>query len=228
MTMYLPRLHRQMVYDLKPVRGSTIQRSGTGGSLSPLNRLGDHWAVEIDAGTMSALCGRGLLADIVRGTSERIVVPLPQHGIDLGSPRSTPVPFSDGAYFSDGAGFVTSPYVASSGQAGNTLALLGVMPNYVARKGFFFTLKMKPVWDPIAGESSPWSYSAHIITETSVANSEGELSLSFWPMLWLQPNEMDEVELLNPFLAGYIVDDGGQSMGLFSSVRTDSFLIEEG
>ena len=215
-TMYLPRLHREMGYELKPVRNSVVQRAGTGGSLTPINRTGDHWSVEIDVGTLSISCGRELLADIVRGPSERIRVMLPQNGIDIGAPGGLVVPHSDGSYFSGGSGYVSRISVDGDGQEGNTLAVKLFTPGYVARKGFFFTL------ETAAGSS------AHILTETLVADASGLAELRFWPMLWRPPADNDAVIFSAPYFEGFIVDDGGQSFGVFKSVRTDSFVIEEG
>lgn len=216
MTLFIPRLHRLVGYDLKPVRNSVVQRAGTGGSLSPINRAGDHWSVEIDVGAMAALCGRSLLADIVRGVGERVRVPIPQVGIDVGAVEFGSVPHSDGSYFSDGAGYRSPPCVKGDGQAGSVLALQTLVPGSVVKKGLFFTL------ETAAGSS------AHIVTAAATADADGDLSLPFWPMLWRPPADGDVVEMLNPYLEGFVIDEGGQSSGLFASVRTDSFVVEEG
>lgn len=217
MTINLPRLPRQAAYDLRPVRNSTVQRSGTGGSLSPLRRSGDHWAVEVDTGVLATLCGRALLADIVRGVGERIRVPIPQVGVDVGSPGTESVTHSDGTPFSDGAPYApVMPRVSGSGQAGSSLLLEAFTPEYEVRKGQFFTL--------VTADGS----SAHIVTAATVANSLGQATVTFWPMLWLEPADGSHVEWIAPYIEGLIVDDGGQQSGVFAAVRTDSFVIEEG
>lgn len=196
MTITLPRLPRGAEYGLRHVRASETQRSGTRGSLTGLNRQGDHWAVEIDPGTLATACGRELLADIVRGTGERLRVPLPQPGIDVGP--------------------VGSPRVKGGGQAGSSLALDGLTPNALIRKGWFFTLETA---------DGP---TAHLLTGHVVADSSGEATVSFWPMMWREPADNDRVEMISPFIEGLIVDEGDQASGSFSSVRTDAFTIEEG
>lgn len=121
MTITLPRLPRGAQYGLRHVRNSETQRSGTGGSITGLNRQGDHWAVEVDPGVLGTACGRELLADIVRGTGERLRVPLPQPGVDVGP--------------------VGAPQVKGAGQAGSALLIDGLTPHYVIRKGYFFTVE---------------------------------------------------------------------------------------
>lgn len=196
MTINLPRLPRGAQYALRHVRNSDTQRSGTGGSLTGLNRQGDHWAVEVDPGALGTDCGRALLADIVRGTGERLRVPLPQPGIVVGA--------------------VGSPRVKGSDQAGSSLLIDGLTPHFIIRKGWFFTVE------------TPEGPSAHLVTTTVVADAAGEVTVSFWPMLWLAPADNDVVQMHSPYLEGFIVDDGEQSTGLFASVRTDAFTIEEG
>lgn len=196
MTIILPPASRSTDYQLQHVRNSEAQRSGTGGSLTPLRRTGDHWAVEIAPGVLGTLCGRRLLADIVRGVGERIRVPIPQPGLDTGAPGS--------------------PVVDGAGQAGSTLALKNVTPHYAFQKGQFVTVE--------TAEGA----SAHLIDTDAVADAAGGVTISFWPMMWLEPADGDSVEVSDPYLEGLIVDEGGQSSGSFAAVTTDSFTIEEG
>lgn len=219
MTITLPRLpRRSTAYELRAVRNSEVQRAGTGGSLSPLTRSGDHWAVEVDVGVLATMCGRALLADLVRGVGERIRVPIPQYGFEIGLPGGTSsVPHSDGSYFSDGTGYAPiTPRVSGAGQAGTSLSLDGMTPGYLVKKGLFFTLE------------TTFGSSAHIITAEATANTLGQATIEFWPMLWLEPSDLDSLEMFEPYIEGLLVDEGGQSSGLFRSVTTGSFTIEEG
>lgn len=197
MTIILPTMHRGAAYALKPVTASEVQRSGTGGSLTPLNRTGDHWALEVDVGVLATECGMELLADLVRGTAERIRVPIPQPGVDTGTPGA--------------------PAVKGAGQAGSSLILDGLTPQYVLKKGRFLTVETED------------GSSAHAITAEVVADADGEVTVSFWPMLWLEPGDNDTVEIAEPYIEGLKVESGVQtSSGRFASVTTDSFVIEEG
>lgn len=120
MTIILPRLPRGAGYAIRAIRNSETQRSGTGGSLTPLNRAGDHWAVEVDPGVLATVCGRELLADLARGHGERLRAPIPEPGVNKGA--------------------VGAPLVNGAGQAGTTLDLDGLTPQLAIRKGWFFTL----------------------------------------------------------------------------------------
>lgn len=194
----LPRLPRGAEYALRHVRNSETQKSGTGGSLTGLNRAGDHWAVEVDPGVLGVACGRELLADIVQGTSQRIRVPLP-------------MPLSAESGLAIGA-----PVVVGDEQAGSQLAITGMTPNMFIRKGWFFTLETAD------------GASAHIVTAEVVADADGAVTVSFWPMLWLPPADGDRLEFEAPYLDGLIVDEGDQASSLFKAVRNDPFVVEEG
>lgn len=196
MTITLPRLPRGAQYALRHIRNSQVQRSGTGGSVTGLNRPGDHWAVEVDPGVLGTACGRALLADIVRGSGERLRVPLPQPGVDVGP--------------------IGAPRVKGAGQSGSTLLMDGLTPGIIVRKGYFFTLETT---------DGP---TAHIVTALAVADDEGEATVTFWPMMWLEPADSDVIEMAEPYIEGLIVDDGDQTSGVFAAVTTSPFVIEEG
>jgi hypothetical protein len=195
MTIILPRLPRGVGYAVRFVRASETQRSSRG-SLTPLNRPGDHWAIEVDPGVLAVSCGRELLVDIARGMGERIRVPIPERGVDKGAPGS--------------------PRVNGADQAGTSLTLDGLTPQYVIRKGWFFTV------------ITPDGPSAHNVAEEVVADADGEATVTFWPELWLEPADNDVIELPEPYIEGLIVDDGDQTSGVFAAVMTDSFVVEEG
>lgn len=120
MTIILPPASRSTDYQLLAVRNSEAQRAGLGGSLSPLRRLGDHWSIEVAPGALATVCGRELLADIVRGVGERLRVPIPQQGFEVGEPGS--------------------PRVRGSFQSGTSLNLASVRVGYGFRKGQFITV----------------------------------------------------------------------------------------
>lgn len=196
MTIVLPKAHRATDYVLEPVRNSRAQRAGTGGSLSPISRPGDHWSVEVNPVVLSTACGRRLLADIVRGVGERLRVPIPQRGLDIGAPGT--------------------PRVKGAGQSGASLLLDGVTPYYAFRKGQFITVK------------TPEGPTAHLISADAVADAAGEVTITFWPIMWLEPADNGLVEVLEPYIEGLIVDEGGQASGVFPAVMTDAFTVAEG
>lgn len=117
----LPRLPTSTAYSLRMVRNSDVQRSGTGGAMTPLSRQGDHWAVEIDPGVLARHCGQQLLSDIACGATERIRVPLARR--------------------SWGYSAGPAPVVEGSDQAGTTLIVSGLQSGGIFPKGDFFTLE---------------------------------------------------------------------------------------
>lgn len=195
MTITLPRLPRGAGYALRFVRASETQRSGMG-SLTPLNRAGDHFAIEVDPGVLARSCGRELLVDLARGMGERLRAPIPEPGVDKGAPGT--------------------PLVAGADQAGTSLDLDGFTPHYALRKGWFLTLETE--------EGS----TAHMVEAEAVANASGEVTVTLWPELWLEPGDNDPIVLIDPYIEGLIVDEGDQVSGRFAAVSTAPFVIEEG
>lgn len=127
MTIILPRLHRSAEYEMKPVyAGTETLQPATGGPRMPVDRPGDHWALEIDIGTLRTTCGQALMADIVRGRSQPVAIQIPEPGIDKGAP---------GAVVIDGAG-----------QSGEALDVKGGTPGAVLRKGWFISLFTAGHW----------------------------------------------------------------------------------
>nr|WP_314437618.1 hypothetical protein [uncultured Brevundimonas sp.] len=215
----LAPFHRTTGYNLRPVHASEMLRAAAGFPLTPVNGLGDHWALEIEAPVMAALCGRALLANLVRGVSRKVRIPIPQRGIDIGLPGETEaVPHSDGSLFGDATGYApVTPRVDGDNQSGSALSLklIGARPGYPIRPGLFFTLETR------------LGSSAHIITEAATVDDAGRVEVAFWPMLWRDPSDGDHVEMFEPYIEGYVVAQSGQSSGVFKAVRSDAFTVEE-
>ena len=121
MTITLPRLPRTAQYELRPVRTTRVQRAATGGALLPISRMGDHWEIEIDVGSLSAICARELMADLLRAGGQPVRVLIPQHGIDAGAPGG--------------------PVVSGGGQAGSSIELEGFTAHFAIRKGWYLTIE---------------------------------------------------------------------------------------
>lgn len=119
MTIILPRFRKQTDYLLRKVSASRVARA-TNGARLPLNRPGDHFALEIAPGVLGAICGRELLVDILRGNGQTVRAYIDQVGID--------------------AGAVGSPLVARADQWGESLDLDGFTPWFAIRKGWAFTI----------------------------------------------------------------------------------------
>lgn len=213
----LSPFHRTTGFNLRPVFAASMQRSAVGYPVSPLDGMGDHWAVEVDPLAMGTECGRRLLANLVRGPRRRVRVPIPQRGFDIGQPGgSEPVPHADGSLFGDGSGYAPiTPRVDGAEQSGSILRMIGARDGYVVRQGLFFTLETR------SGSS------AHIVTDDAVADSAGRVEVSFWPMLWRDPEDGDHVEMFEPYIEGLVIDQGGQASFGFPAVTTDPFTVEE-
>lgn len=209
--------HRTTGFDLRPVFAGSIQRSAIGYPVASIDGMGDHWTLEVDPLAMGTECGRRLLANLVRGPRRLVRVPIPQLGFDIGLPGGVdPVPHGDGSFFADGTGYAPiTPRVDGGGQAGSTLQLIGARPGYVVRLGLLFTLEAR------SGSS------LHIITEDALVDDAGRVRISFWPMLWRDPEDGDHVEMFDPYIEGLVVDQGGQAMFGFPAVTTDPFTVEE-
>lgn len=127
MTIILPRLHRSAEYEMKPVyAGTETLQPATGGPRMPVDRPGDHWALEIDTGTLRTSCGQALMADIVRGRAQPVAIPIPEPGIYKGAPGKLKV---------DGAG-----------QTGEFLNVKGGTPAGIIFKGWFISIYSGGHW----------------------------------------------------------------------------------
>lgn len=117
----LPTLPRNSERGMMPMRDGKVLRAATGGARLPVSYLGDHWAIEIDTGTMGLSCARALVADLLRGSGETVRVPIPEPGVDKGAPGS--------------------PVIDGNDQAGVMVAMRGAEPYAVLRKGWFVTIE---------------------------------------------------------------------------------------
>jgi len=117
----LPRFPRNTGYVMRPVREGRVLRAATGGSRLPISRLGDHWAMEVDPRVLGIECGRELVADVLRGSSETVRAYVPNPGVEIGSPGA--------------------PLVAGADQSGSEIDLDGLTPHFVIRKGWFVTIE---------------------------------------------------------------------------------------
>lgn len=120
MTIILPRFRKPTDYLLRKVSASRVARSATGGARLPLNRTGDHFALEIQPGVLGAICGRELLVDILRGSGEPLRAYVDQLDLDPGA--------------------VGTPRVAGADQWGESLDMDGFTAQLPIRKGWAFTV----------------------------------------------------------------------------------------
>lgn len=105
--------------------------------------------------------------------------------------------------------------VAGAGQAGSTIALSGFTPHYLFRKGQFLTIE------------TSGSGRLYMASAPAVADGAGAISLQIWPMLHVQPQDGDPVEVAEPFIEGTIDEGGDHETGLMPAGELNSFTIEE-
>lgn len=115
-------LPRGANYQMRPVRLVEVQRAAMNGARLPISRPGDHWAIEVETGTMGLMDARALGVDILMATANPVRLRIPQPGFDVGTPGRN----------------VT---VAGDGQAGSSISLTGLTPGYHLRKGQFLTIE---------------------------------------------------------------------------------------
>lgn len=85
--------------------------------------------------------------------------------------------------------------VNGGGQAGRTLQLRGGTPNYAFREGQPFSIEVNG------------QHFLHFIDTTSIANGTGSASITFSPMLRVQPPDGSKIHLARPMIEGYVMGD---------------------
>lgn len=188
-------LPRNAEYFLRPIRVSTVLRPNFAGARLPLTRKGDHWALDVDVGSLDPEGARALLADVLRAAGETVRLTLPQPRDD-GSPPGEPV-------------------VDGAGQAGSNLALAGFAPAFVIRKG-----------DPLTLVTGGQGY-LYIATAETMAAADGRAVVPIWPMLRAPPAAGDPVEVVEPWIEGFIDEGGGATTNLLPAITPEKFTIEE-
>lgn len=108
-----------------------------------------------------------------------------------------------------------APVVDGAGQAGSTLVLIGFEPAFVVRKGDPFTL--------VTGGQGY----LYIATAEVMADEDGKAALPIWPMLRAPPAHEDVVEVVEPWIEGFIDEGGGSGMNLLPTITPEKFTIEE-
>lgn len=116
----LPEQHRYTGYTVRPVRNTNVLTSTTGGARLPINRGGDHWALEVAPDVVDPRTGRELVADLIRAVGQTVRVALPQSGIEPGA--------------------IGSPVVAGASQYGLSLNCSGFRPYAAIGKGWWLTV----------------------------------------------------------------------------------------
>lgn len=150
-----------------------------GGPEQELLRKGTKYALTFLMPPMSYM--RSMDWDDLMAEGDTVVMRVHQPGIDTGNPGT--------------------PRVNGAGQGGTTLAIDGLAPGYVIRKGQFLSV--------ISG-GQRFLYRA----KASVTEAGGAALVEVRTMLRRPPNNNDVVELAQPMIEGFVRDLGEWSVGV--------------
>lgn len=119
MRITLQKLPRQTQYTMRAVSAANTMSPAFGGPDQRLSRKGSRFAIDISIPALSAACcGMGLIADLLRGETEPLVISIPEH-------------------------LPTTPYgspVANGASMGSLLPVRGLTPAVAIRKGKFLSI----------------------------------------------------------------------------------------
>lgn len=176
--------------------GATV-RGATNGAGVRVNRLGSHYRAAITMGIGSADQRKRLITDLILAKQEGLRLPYPLQGVNQGYPGA--------------------PVVDGAGQAGKTINLRGLTPQYVAEKGFWLTI--------YAADGQGYLHNA---SQQCFADNDGKIALKLSEMLRTPFPDGALVELASPTIEGEILGNeqswqlvrGGRMVGI-------QFTIEE-
>lgn len=152
-----------------------------GGPIQRVERMGTRFKIACQMPPMPNLTvGRQWVARLIRGKQEGARMPWPLLGFDPGTP-----------------GFITAGQglVNGAGQAGRTLSVHTIVPNYVFREGQFFSVV-------ISGR-----HYLYMVTAEAFANSSGVATLSIEPMIRVSPPNGAAVHIGKPMVEGFIMGE---------------------
>ncbi|MDO1559829.1 hypothetical protein Q0812_10365 [Brevundimonas sp. 2R-24] len=120
MTVVLPTLPLGSQTNIS-IQSNAIDLLATfGGPSQRTSRLGDRWTIEVTCRPMRYAQAAGFIAKLIQGLAERVLVAIPQPGLEIGNPGT--------------------PLLKGAGQSGRTLQADGFTPGYVIQAGQYFSL----------------------------------------------------------------------------------------
>lgn len=148
-------------FTLRPVLGGADER---------VNRAGSRFMVELSFPPMDIRLSRVFVSRLLQAQSEGLRVKFP---------------------LLETQGAPGSPVVDGVGQAGTTLAVRNLTPNYVYREGWWLSV-----------ESSSGQHYLHNIRAAGRATAAGEAEIPIWPELRAPFADGDSVHLARPMIEG--------------------------
>lgn len=119
MSILLQTLPRGTAYSMRSISAANTLKPAFGGALQRIGRKGSHFAIDVSVPALSAQgCGMGLIADLLRGETEPLVLAIPEYlpAQTYGSP------------------------LANGVSTGSTLSIKGLTASVPLRKGKFLSI----------------------------------------------------------------------------------------
>jgi len=154
-----------------------VLRPGTGAGVLRIDRMGSRFRWDFEWPPMTQATARLFRAKLLMAREEGLRLPVPLMGIAQGLPGS--------------------PVVDGAGQAGKSLDLRGFAAGYVAREGYWLSIR------DTAGQ-----HYLHTVTATTVANGSGALAnLPIFPALRVPFADGNAVLFDAPVVEGVVTSD---------------------
>lgn len=150
--------------------GSTISPP-LGGEDLRLDRLGNRYRVQVSWAPMRLDVARVFISRLQEAKSAGLRIPYPLVNVPQGSPGE--------------------PVVDGADQAGTTLAVRGLRPDYVLREGYWLSI-----------ENAAGQHYLHNNRSTQRIGASGEAELALWPMLRTDFADGATVHLAKPMIEG--------------------------
>lgn len=193
MTITLQGLPRATNYNMRAISAANTLSPAFGGADQRLSRKGSRYALDVSIPALSAAgCGMGLVVDLLRGETEPLVLAIPEYlpAVDYGAS------------------------LANGASTGSVLAVKGLTPGAVIRKGKFLSIIL-------SGQRF-----VYMVTTETTANGSGQVNLSIWPMLRRPTIDGAVIELAEPKIEGFIEPGQDWSINSLKAVGM-SFTIKE-
>lgn len=193
MAIILQGLPRQTRYSMRAISAANTLSPAFGGADQRLGRKGSRFAIDVSIPALSAAgCGMGLIVDLLRGETETLVLGIPEHlpAVAYGAP------------------------VANGVSTGSVLAVKGLTPGAVIRKGKFLSIIL-------SGQRFVYMVTAQVTVPVG-----GLANLSIWPMLRRPTADGAVIELAEPKIEGFIEPGQDWSINSLKAVGM-SFALKE-
>lgn len=195
MPLVLPTRPAPRRVNLTPISARNALKPAFGGDSLRLNRKGTMYSAEVEWPPMTY--EQGLAFGDLETEDDTVVVPIIQPGISTGAPGS--------------------PVVDGGNQAGSTLNLRNVTPQYLFGKGWY-----------LSHIDSAGRRRTYRCRETCIANADGDLAIPLRTLIRLPPADGDVVELARPMIEGYAEVEGLNDVGTDRLVMLKATITERG